>query len=70
MPVPFHRVDEDSRGGRKQARSTKDLLRSRWDAKRLNDGVDAHQRMLDRVLVKRIAIQFLKLGIVQTNRGR
>ena len=32
--------------------------------------VDAYERPLDRVSIKRIAIQLLKLGIVQANRGR
>ena len=52
----LHRVDEDSRGSGKQSRSTEDLLPGRRDAKRLNDGVDADQRALDRVPIKRIAI--------------
>ena len=41
-----------------------DWLRGRRDAQGLNDGVDAYQRPLDRVPIKRIAFQLLKLGIV------
>ena len=33
--------------------------------KRLNDRIHARQRALDCALIKRIAIQFLKLGIAQ-----
>jgi hypothetical protein len=37
---------------------------------RLNDRVDPYQRPIDRIPIKRIAIQFLKFGIVQANRDR
>ena len=66
----LHRIDEDASGDGKQARSAEDQLRGRRDAKRLNDRVNACQRTFDRVLIKRITIQFLKFGIVQTYRGR
>ena len=62
----LHRINEDASGGRKQARSAEDHLRSWRDAKRLNDRVNACQRTFDRVLIKCITIQLLKPGIVQT----
>ena len=63
--IRFHCVDQDTSGSGKQARSAKDQLRGRRDAKRLNGRVCTRQRTLDCVLIKRIAIQFLKLGIAQ-----
>ena len=58
-PARLHRVDEDSRGRRKQTRSAEDQLGRRRCAQRLNDRIDAHQRPLDRVPIERITIQLL-----------
>jgi hypothetical protein len=38
-------------------------------AERLNDGLYAGQRSLNRVLVARVAIYFLKLAIIEADRG-
>jgi hypothetical protein len=59
----LHRINEDTSGDREQARSAEDQLRRRRNTKRLNDRGNACQRTFDHMLVKRIAIQFLKLGI-------
>src|SRR6516162_1683138 len=61
----LHRIDQDTSGDGKQARSAEDHLRGWRNAKGLNDRVSACHCMLDCPLIKRIAIQFLKLRIAQ-----
>src|SRR4029450_10472593 len=61
--------DDHPRRGGKELRPGDDQAWLGGYAECLNDGVNAVQRSIDRVLVARVAIYFLKLGMINADPG-
>ena len=55
----LHRIHKDTSGLRKQARPVENVFRVWRYSKRLNDRVNASQRMFNHPSIKRIAFQLL-----------
>jgi hypothetical protein len=65
----LHGIDEHPRRGGKELRPGEDPAWLGGHAERLNDGFNAGHRSLNRALVARIAIYFLKIGMIDADRG-